>query len=119
MATEPLINKGKNKGHANLIPIKKGETLNPNGRPKGQRNYATLYREALIKLAESVDMTGEELEDQIHQKALAMARKGDYRFYKDINDRLHGMAKQDVNIEVSQAPTPIYNGKSIKKKLGK
>ena len=28
----------KNKGHANLIPAKKGEVRNPNGRGKGSRN---------------------------------------------------------------------------------
>ena len=83
-------NKGVNKGHDNLIPCKPGETHNPNGRPLGQRNYATLYREALLKLAEINKKTPIELENEIVSNALLAARKGDYRFYKDILDRLYG-----------------------------
>ncbi len=91
-------NKGGNKGHDNLIPIKKGERLNPNGRPKGQRNYATIYREALIKLGELNNKTPDELEDEIISKGILNARSGDYAFYKDILDRLHGKAAQVVDV---------------------
>lgn len=73
-----------------LKPFKKGESGNPNGRPKGQRDYATIYREALIKLATLNDKTEEEIENEILSNALLSARKGDYRFYKDILDRLYG-----------------------------
>ena len=73
-----------------LKPFKKGESGNPNGRPKGQRDYATIYREALIKLATLNDKTEEEIENEILSNALLSARKGDFRFYKDILDRLYG-----------------------------
>ena len=86
-------------------PFKAGESGNPNGRPKGQRNYATIYREALIKLAEKHNKTPDELEDEILSKGILNARTGDYRFYKDILDRLHGQATQkqeiDGNINIS------------------
>ena len=75
-------------------PFPKGETGNPNGRPKGQRNYATIYREALIKLATMNNMEPEAMETDILLKGLASARKGDYRFWKDLHDRLHGTATQ-------------------------
>jgi hypothetical protein len=75
----------------NLKPAwKGGESGNPDGRPKGQRNYATIYREALIKLATLNNKTEEEIENEILSNALVSARKGDYRFYKDILDRLYG-----------------------------
>jgi len=79
-------------------PWKKGETGNPNGRPKGQRNYATIYREALIKLAEMNGMEPEQMETDILLKGLASARKGDYRFWKDVHDRLHGKPKENVDV---------------------
>lgn len=60
------------------------------GRPLGQKNYATLYREALIKLAELNDTTPDDLELSILRKGIMNARSGDYRFYKDLLDRLHG-----------------------------
>lgn len=81
---------GKNKGHANLIPAKKGEVRNPNGRPKGQRDYATIYREAMQILADKNASTPEKLEAEMVANGAVLARKGDYRFYKDFLDRLHG-----------------------------
>ena len=82
-----------------LKPLKKGQTANPNGRPLGQRNYATIYREALIKLATLNDKSPEELENEILSSGILNARKGDYRFYKDILDRLHGTPVQKIENE--------------------
>jgi hypothetical protein len=79
-------------------PWKKGQTGNPNGRPLGQRNYATIYKEALIKLATMNGMEPEAMETDILLKGLASARKGDYRFWKDIHDRIHGTATQKTDI---------------------
>lgn len=100
-------NSGKNKGIKNLKPFREGESGNPNGRPKGQKNYSTLYREALIKLAELNDSTPDELELDIIKKGLTSARKGDYRFYKDVLDRLHGQPTKklefDGNVNINGA----------------
>lgn len=68
------------------------------GRPLGQRNYATIYREALIKLASLNDKSPEELENEILSSGILNARKGDYRFYKDILDRLHGTPVQKTEL---------------------
>ena len=86
-------------------PWKAGESGNPEGKKKGTRNFETIYREALKKIAKLNDLTPEELEDDIIAKAVTAARKGDYRFYKDTLDRLHGSATQkhehsgEVNIK--------------------
>lgn len=79
------------------------------GRPKGQRNYATIYREALIKLATMNGMQPEEMETDILLKGLASARKGDYRFWKDLHDRVHGSAtqKHDHMTNGKEMPAPI------------
>jgi hypothetical protein len=83
---------------SNLKPMKKGETLNPNGRPKGQRNYATIYREAMIKIGSNMNMTPEEVEDLLHQSGITKAIKGDYQFYRDTLDRLHGKPVQPTDL---------------------
>ena len=82
----------------NLKPFEKGQSGNPNGRPLGQKNYATLYKEALIKLAKLNDKEPEELEIEMISKGILSARAGDYRFYKDVLDRLHGTAQNNVNL---------------------
>lgn len=90
---------GLKKKLQNLKPAwKEGECPNPNGRPLGQRNYATIYREALIKLATLNDKSPEELENEILSSGILNARKGDYRFYKDILDRLHGTPVQKTEL---------------------
>jgi len=97
MDNEETEKKAQNKLD-NLIPWKKGDpSPNPKGRPVGQRNYATIYKAALKKIAESQNMTPEEFEDIIVQSGLKNALK-DYRFYKDMNDRLHGPPKQDIGL---------------------
>lgn len=97
-----------------LKPFKKGESGNPNGRPKGQRDYATIYREALIKLATLNDKTEEEIENEILSNALLSARKGDYRFYKDILDRLYGTATNKTEMTAKIEIQPITGMKIIK-----
>lgn len=99
----------------NLIPWKKGDpSPNPDGRPNGQRNYATIYREALLKLADINGKTPDDLENEILSNALLSARKGDYRFYKDILDRLHGTPTQRTDItsmgeKILVMPTELIN----------
>ena len=43
------------------------------------------------------------MEDEILSKALLSARGGDYKFYKDVMDRLHGTAtvKSETKVEMS------------------
>lgn len=109
-------NKEKNKGHDNLKPCKPGETHNPNGRPKGQRNYATIYREALIKIAEANNKTPEEVETMMQEVGLKNALKGNFQFFKDITDRIHGkVPEKDITINVNVEANPRI--KELAKKL--
>lgn len=77
---------------------KKGTSGNPNGRPLGQKNYATLYREALVKLAKLNNKKPDELELEMISKGILNARAGDYKFYKDVLDRLLGTAQNNMNV---------------------
>lgn len=80
----------------NLKSWKKGESGNPAGRPKGQRDYATIYREAMIKIGQATDMTPEQVEEEMIKAGLDKAMQGDYKFYQDALDRLHGKPKQSL-----------------------
>ena len=86
---------GKKSGKAKHPGI---ENLTPGGpgRPKGQRNFKTIYRDALVKLAALNKVKPEDLEDDMIQMAIAKARKGDSVFYKDVMDRIHGKAIQPI-----------------------
>lgn len=116
--------KGKNKRRGGIENIrahsfKKGETGNPNGRPKGQRNYATIYREALIKLGQDNGMEPDEIEKEMVANAILLARKGNVAFYKDTMDRIHGqpVAKQETEVKMNVVIEPTARLKALAKKL--
>lgn len=88
----------------NLIEWKKGQSGNPKGRPFGQKDYATLYRQALIKLAKANKKDPVELELEILSKGIMNARGGDFKFYKDLLDRLFGTAVQNTDIKTDGQP---------------
>lgn len=78
------------------------ENLTPGGpgRPKGQRNYRTIYREALKKLASKKGIDPDELETDMLLMAISKARKADLGFYKDVMDRLHGKPTQKTEQDI-------------------
>lgn len=75
-------------------PWKKGQSGNPKGHPKGQRNFATIYKEAITQLAKKKGVSVDSLEEMILQVGIAKAMGGDYRFYQDLQDRLNGKPVQ-------------------------
>ena len=85
-----------------LRPMKKGETRNPNGRPKGSLNSKTILNKFLA-LEQQVKnpITGEFENMSVYElmslAIIAKARKGDLQAYKEILDRLEGKAQQKID----------------------
>jgi hypothetical protein len=77
---------------------KGGESPNPTGHPRGQKNYKTLFREAIVKIAKLNKVKPDDIEVMIIQKGLTQALKGDFKFYKDNLDRLYGSPTQAVDL---------------------
>jgi hypothetical protein len=90
-------------------PWKKGESGNLNGKPLGKRSFKTIYIEAIKKIAEKNGVEPTDLEEQIIMQGLKRANSGDFRFYKDTMDRLHGSPKQSVDLTSGgeKLPQPI------------
>lgn len=88
------------------------------GRPKGQRNYKTIQREALLKIGAVRNMTLEEVEMTIQEVGLLKAIKGDYKFYRDYMDREHGkVADKTLNLNLNVPIEPTDRLKELAKKL--
>lgn len=78
-------------------PFPKGVSGNPKGRPKGRKDWSTVYWEALQKIAEANDKTSEEIHIEIIQKGILEARKGNFKFYKDVVDREYGQPTKHID----------------------
>lgn len=83
--------------------MQKGQTLNPNGRPKGSRNRSTIARqwlEALEKVKNPLTQQVEELsqEDIMTLALINKARKGDVNAYKALMDSGYGAPIQQTDI---------------------
>lgn len=87
----------------NLIPAKKGEVRNPNGRGKGVPNSATRYKRLLQLVEKQKNPVTGKLENFTVAEVMDMAqmvkaRKGDTRAYEVILDRLEGRPAQSMDV---------------------
>ena len=94
----------------NLIPAKKGEVRNPNGKPKGVPNTKTRLQRLLaitqdLKNPVTGEVEGFTVAEQMDLAQIIAARKGDTRAYNALVDRLEGKAAQAMDITT--------NGKDI------
>lgn len=90
-------------GYGQIEPRwQKGESGNPNGKPKGTRNRSTIVREWLeVQQSVKNPITGEqevlEQQDIMTLALIKKAREGDVNAYRELMDSAHG--KQTNQIE--------------------
>ena len=97
--------------------FKKGQSGNPNGRPKGSLNSKTILQKFLDLKTDSENPITNEIEnltvaEQIHLKQIANALSGDLYSYKEIIDRLEGktVAVQEIKQEITQKTLRVGYG---------
>ena len=86
----------------NLKKFEKGQTGNPNGRPKGARNRSTILRELLDLNDQELKMHQAQIDKAIEQK--------DTNAYKAVLDSAYGAPVQQIeqtqtNIDLSDLTT--------------
>ena len=95
----------------NLIPFEKGESGNPNGRPKGSKNRSTIARRWMeVNQSLKNPLTSEtELMSQEDLMTLALikkAREGDVAAYKVLMDSGYGSPVQQI--EQTNVEQPFF-----------
>ena len=96
--TDKTEKKQRKRGAPKEYLFKPGQSGNPKGRPPGVKNFSTIFEEALKKIAKATKTKEAQVEIDLVIKAIAKARGGDYKFYKDIFDRVYGLPKQKMEI---------------------
>lgn len=86
----------------NIIPPKKGEVRNPNGRPKGSLNTKTILEKYLsTEIAGKNPFTGKTeeftLAEVLNLKQIERAMNGDLASYKEIFDRTEGKITTNID----------------------
>lgn len=82
--------------------FKPGQSGNPSGRPKGTRNFDTLFTEAIEKIVKEQKINIKDPEVEMVTKAVIEALKGNYPFFRDVMDRRHGRAKLPIEHSIPQ-----------------
>jgi hypothetical protein len=93
----------------NLKKFEKGESGNPNGRPKGTRNRSTIARQWLeVNQNLKNPLTGESetmsQEDLMTLALIKKAREGDVSAYKALMDSGYGSPLQQVEQTIIEQP---------------
>jgi len=84
--------------------FKPGQSGNPNGRPKGSKNFTTLFEKAVKDVAKKLEL-GEDpdaVEIQIIQRGIKEALSGKYPFYKDLFDRIYGKPAEVIKLDAEE-----------------
>lgn len=88
-----------------------GVSGNPLGKPCGTVSFKTKWERFITKIAEKNEVLPEDIDEQLLAVAYKKAKDGDYQFYRDIFDRVHGKPQQSVDVTT--------NGKDLFDKLDK
>lgn len=107
---QSIIDKNKAKTeHLKPFQWKKGESGNPEGKKVGTKDYRTIYREAIIQIAEKNKTTPEQVEIDLAKAGILNAMKGRFLFYQDTQDRVHGKPHQTVEKKISGEIKTVFD----------
>lgn len=92
----------------------KGVSGNPAGRPPESLNFKTKWLIFIDKIAKQNGITSDDVDEQLLAVAFKQMKSGDFRYWKDIQDRVYGTAIQNTDVTSGgQKITPIYGGLSV------
>lgn len=77
------------------------------GRPVGSLDFKTKWYKMIDKIAEANDITADEVELELVKVGYKRAKEGDYSFYRDAMDRIHGKPLQHTDITTNGKDLPI------------
>ena len=79
----------------------RGVSGNPAGRPKDSLSFKTKWLMFIDKIAEQNNITPDEVDKQMLTVAYKQMQSGDFRYWKDIQDRVYGTAVNKTETDIT------------------
>lgn len=93
--------------------FKKGQSGNPNGRPKKAWTMAGIYRKELEKTVISKDGKKIEAKKAVGKRLIQLALEGDIVAIKEIGNRIDGLPQESIKHSGSiESPQPLLGGQA-------
>lgn len=90
---------------------------NYDGRPPETLNFKTKWLIFIDKIAKQNGITADEVDEQLLRVAYKQMQQGDYRYWKDIQDRVYGTAVNNTDLTSGGEPLSIIFDESFKNKI--
>jgi len=88
------------------------------GRPKGRKNFKTLFYQALERIGEKSGVNPDDLELELIETGIVYARKGHYKFWKDVQDRVYGQSMKKMEVSAPDGE-PLFHDPKAKEVAAK
>lgn len=70
------------------------------GRPLGSRDFRTIFYDAIKKIAKASKQEDlEDIEDALILKAISEAKNGNFQYFQDLMNRIHGKPVQPTTVQ--------------------
>jgi len=108
-AVSKAVQKGERPQNKHLKPWPKGKSGNPKGMKVGTKQWMTLYREAVDLYAKTNKMTPQQVEVALMSNRIKHALRGDHRFDRRLEDRVHGPIPKEIDHKSGGEPLKQIN----------
>ena len=95
--------------------VGKDERRNLDGKPKGLKNFDTIFEAAIRKIVAEKKIDIKDPEQELVVKAVVEGLKGNYPYFRDLMDRRYGKAPETITHNIN--PIPILGGQSNKQNV--
>jgi len=83
------------------------ENINKNGKPPGTLSFSTKWKKFIEHIAEQNKTTVDKVDQELLDVAYKQMKSGSFQYWKDIQDRVYGQAKGNLDVTSEGKPLQL------------